>query len=323
MGKKQQDTGTFSNAAEEAELRRINEARERGEDVFGDYDDEPAAAAAPAPAPAAEPAAAPSQAAAADDPPAEDPDGDDEPQAAAAPAAAPAPAEPAQAAAPAAAPAPEPAAPPAQAAPGPVEFQTLTRDELKTQQDALLAKQDKDFAEFDEGTITREEYQKRQRENTQTTMQLAQQAALLEANEQNRLAAQRSTLDRIKTSAKQANLIDYDDEAAAAEFDAALRFVSSVPANQALAFDALADKAHKMVLVQRGVALPAAAPAPASAPAPRVPPAAPITLSQLPAAATPNANGGVDEQLSRLHGQDFEAAIAAMPKDKRDAWMDS
>lgn len=322
MAKKQSiDTGTFTNAADDAEVARIAAAKERGEDVFGDYDDAPTAAAGEKPEDAQ--AAAQTK----DDDLDDDLDGDE-------PAAQPTTEGKADEAA-AAAPAPQGADEAAQTtqeaaveAPAPAQYQTITREELKAKHDDILTKKDKAFEAFDEGMITREDYLKQTRELDGQLLQLATHSALIEANEQNRIAAQNQKLEAIKADAKKAGTIDYNtDESAASEFDAAFQFVAAVPANAKLSFNDLADKAHKMVLAQRGIAAPqqAAAPAPpAPGPAtPRVMPAAPITLSGLPNAETPNANGGVDEQLSRLHGLEFENAIARMPKDKRDAWMDS
>lgn len=319
MPKKQPDTGTFNNAADEAELARIQAAQAAGVDVFGDTDDEPDAAAAPATADANAQAAAD----AVDDQDDTDDDqaGDADPQSAAD-------------TPPEGEPAAEPAAQQADAEPEAVapapQYVTPTRQELQTKRDELLGQKDALFAEFDEGAISREDYLKRQRDLDTQLLTLAEQGALIQANEQALINAQQAKLNSIKALAKASGAIDYDaDESAAAEFDAAMQFVSAIPSNAKLRFNALADKAHAMVLAQRGIAAPQASqnPAPAApAPGPAQPRTMqkpPLTLSGLPNAATANANGGMDDQLSRLHGPAFEAAIASMPKEKRDAWMDS
>jgi hypothetical protein len=52
-------------------------------------------------------------------------------------------------------------------------------------------------------------------------------------------------------------------------------------------------------------------------------PPIPLTLGNVPAAAQPNGTGGINEELSRLNGLDFQERIGAMPKAQRDAWLDS
>jgi hypothetical protein len=308
MVKKKLDTSTFSNAADEAVLADIEKRRAAGEDVFGDEEEGEATAAADAPP---------------GDTPPDDLD-DDTPPAGdatqvgandAKPAAEAAQAPPGDATTPTAA-IDEPAA-----ALAPVVYQTPTRADLEKQRDTLLTEKGKAFDEFDEGTITREQYLARVNAADTSLMDLSAKAALQEANEQTRLAAQDAKLKTIKEAAKKAGVLDYDtDEAAADEFDAAMVFVAKVPANAKLSFDQLADKAHAAVLAQRGITT---APPPPPPPPLRGAPPIPLTLGNVPAAAQPNGTGGINEELSRLNGLDFQERIGAMPKAQRDAWLDS
>lgn len=299
---KKQDTGTFTNAADEQALKDIAKAEASGADPFGDaeFDDKPAAALADEDDTDDDTPDEATAAAAAD---AEDNAADDEP------AATPAAAESA-----------------AEDAPAPASddlYVTPTRAALDQKAEELAVREEKAFADFDEGTITREAYQELQRAFRTENRALAAETALLQANEQQLQRTQQAKLGEIKALAKTQGL-DYDADAdAPLEFDAALRFVASVPKNANLSYAELADKAHATVLAQRGITpKPAAAPAPGAKPRVAAPPP-PMTLARVPAAATANTNGGVDEQLSRLHGLEFEAAIGGMSKAKRDAWMDA
>lgn len=306
---KKHDNSTFENPADKAVLDDISERRALGEDVFGDGDDEAALAAA----------AAAAENGAADDAD-EKADGDekaDEVEAAGDDAAKEEKAEGAEAGK-------EEKAAEIEVEtvePEPVQqFRTVSKEEFETQRKALRTEKNEAFKKLSAGEITEDQYLDIQDRVDDSLMELTSQRALLEANEQNRLNAQQAKLSQIRADAKKAGLIDYGDADTAQEFDAALQFVAAVKSNAGLGFDALADKAHEMVLAQRGIAAkkPDAQPEPG-----RKPPKAPITLSGLPAAATPNGNGGVGEQLSRLDGLDFQDAVGRMSKSQRDAWLDS
>lgn len=318
---KKQDTATFENKADQDVLADIEARRARGEDVFGDGDDDeqPAAQAKDEAkdeadeTDGADDAAEDKQAAADEDEGDDKGEGDeqgDEKEGEQAAQGEGEQQEEQQAAA------DHPETPPP-------EFKTLSKAEFEEQRKTLRAEKNEAFKKFSAGEMTEDEYLTIQDRVDDSLMELTSQRTLLEANEQNRVNAQQTKLKQIREASKKAGLVDYEtDPDAPAEFDAALQFAASLKANASLGFDALADKAHELVLQQRGLSA-APKPAPTPTPAPRQAPKAPITLSRLPAAATPNGAGGAVEQLSRLDGMDFQEAVGRMPRAQRDAWLDS
>lgn len=300
-------TATFENPNDEAALNEIKAAEAAGDDPFGDLDDD---------APAKEPTPAASEPQPGDD------DGDDNEGAAAD--ATPAGAEAATPAAESAA-APEPAAaePAPAAAAEPLRFNTKSPAELKAAQEALLDEQDAAFEKYSDGTLSAKEFSAIQRKVTLELGELTAQHALQQASQQTVEQAQQSAIAALKTRAKP--VLDYDaDPEAVDEFNRSAEMLAANPKNAGLTPAQLFDKAHDLVLHMRGIApaAPIAAAATGKPPA-RQDMAGPITLRTLPAAATPNTTGGVNEELSRLNGLDFEERIGQMSKTQRDAYLDS
>lgn len=324
------DTATFENPADQQVLQETAAALAAGGDPFGDLDD-PTPAPAPSPeggAPA--PAPAPAEATAKDD--ADDLDEPAAPTPAPAPAAeapaAPTPPAPAPEPPPAPAPAPTQAPTPAPApqAPPVLNFRTRPASEIKAEQDALLKRKAEAFQEYSDGTMTAEAFAKVDAEVMQGMLRIGSEMTLAQASAQTVAATEESAIEAIKQTSKAAGHIDYDaDPAAVDQFNAAVDLVAKDPRAAKMSLDEFYGKAHSLVLTMRGISAggaPSPAPAPAPAPA-RQDMAPPTTLRNVPAAATPNTGGGLTEQLSRLSGQEFEAALAAMPKAQRDAWMDT
>jgi len=213
----------------------------------------------------------------------------------------------------------EDAAPAAPADP----YRTLTKEAIADQRAALRAEKQKAFSDFDEGVIDRSAYLAIESRVDDSLEELTAQRTLQQANEQTRLAAQEAKLAAIAQAAKQDGSIDYSDPAAADEFNAALQFVASIKANAAMNFDRLADKAHTMVLAQRGIVAPkpaaVAAPAVAAPPAPKVPRQVPPTLMGLPQAGAPPVGDDLMTQFSALDDPDAaEAMLERMPAARRD-----
>lgn len=314
------DTGHFENPADAEAAKQVAAGLAAGEDVFGDNDNDDGTpmTGAPAPAPAAEatpPAAAPA---------AEDLDADEnleaqdnasttQTQEATPPAPAPAPA-----------PTPAPAPPV-------LQFKTKTPAELAAAQKALLDKKAEAFDKYSVGTMTAAEYSAVDSEVMLGLMGIASEAALAQANTQTALNASEQALADVKALAKSQGLVDYEaDESAGVQFDNVVDMLAKDPKMAALSDAEFFSKAHNLVLTMRGHTPPttgnAPAPAPATTPTPATPRqdmTGPITLRTMPAAATPNTNGGVTEQLGRLNGLDFEDAVGAMPRQQRDQWLDS
>ena len=185
------------------------------------------------------------------------------------------------------------------------------------------------------------------------TAQRIRSETLSEANVQNQQAMQQSEIRRLIARAKAD--VDYSkDTKAQKNFDVALRTLQADPDNAALEFGELVDEAHRVVLALRGgvgkvqvdpavaaAAVPVVAPvvkdvkavkaatpaAPVAAALEKVPdrqPAekAPVTLRGLPVASTPNSNGDVIEQMSRLSGQAYQDAFAKLSPQQRRSLVD-
>lgn len=186
------------------------------------------------------------------------------------------------------------------------------------------------------------------------TAQRIRSETLSEANVQNQQAMQQSEIRRLIARAKAD--VDYSkDTKAQKSFDVALRTLQADPDNAALEFGDLVNEAHRVVLALRGgvgkvdATVPAAAAvtvqvvapvvkeakvvkaesavAPAPVPAEKVAdrqPAekAPVTLRGLPVASTPNSNGDVIEQMSRLSGQAYQDAFAKLSPQQRRSLVD-
>jgi hypothetical protein len=185
------------------------------------------------------------------------------------------------------------------------------------------------------------------------TAQRIRSETLSEANVQNQQAMQQSEIRRLIARAKAD--VDYSkDTKAQKSFDVALRTLQADPDNAALEFGDLVDEAHRVVLALRGgvgkvqvdpavaaAAVPVFAPAvketkavkavtpvaPVAAALEKVPdrqPAekAPVTLRGLPVASTPNSNGDVIEQMSRLSGQAYQDAFAKLSPQQRRSLVD-
>lgn len=347
-------TGSFENPADKAVLAALpQDADERNAFLDGDDTaDAPAAATAEAPAPAAVAPAPAAEAAEAEvaaalkNAPADELDDDlaGAPPAAPVEAAAPAQAaQAAQAAASAAPPAEAPAAPAAEAtpaaapvpqpAPAPLPYKTRTPAEIQAERDRLMAEKAEAFEKYSDGSLTPKEYMAIDAKVSDGITGLASELALMQANQQQAINSAQQAIHAVKVLAKTQGTVDYDaDEEARTLFNATAEALEKVPSFAALDNDTFYARVHQQVLALRGVA-PTAAPTPAPAPAATAAPAAPaaarampeppLTLRGVPAASTSNTNGGLNEELGRLSGLDFERRIAQLPREQRDAWMDS
>jgi hypothetical protein len=319
------DASTFTNPADAAVLEGIRAAQAAGEDPFGDND--PVETAQPA---AEQVAAAADEGTAPPDGGADDANNLDELGEPAAEAGTEGLQQQQQEQAAQAAPAPNPAAPPPPAAPPAapqpfaLQFKTRPAAELQALQAQLMEKKAKAFQQYSDSEIEAAEFAKIDAEVMQGLLQLTQEQTLASAQQQTALQTSQQALDRFKLHAKtpEGGAIDYTtDAAAAAAFDAQSQVLGAMPEYAALPDGEFFARVHSMVLTMRGVTPKAAAPTPPAARADAK--AGIITLRNLPAAATPNAGGGVTEQLSRLQGLDFQDAVSRMPKGQRDAWLDS
>lgn len=327
-------TAHFENPADAEAAKTVAEGLAAGVDVFGDFDDEATSTStAAAPAPAAAAADATDAGASADEAGQDlDDAGDTASQEAAAAAAEDAAAAQAAEASRQAANEADQAAkatpdqPAAQAqAQAPQPFKVKSAQELAEAEKALMTEKAEAFEKYSNGTMTAAEYSEVDSRVMKGLIALASETALANANAQTALQASEQALANVKQLAKTQGL-DYDaNQEAATQFDNVVEMLSKDPVAAALSDADFFSKAHATVLLLRGMTPTAQAPAPAPAAAakPRQDMTGPITLRQIPAAATPNATGGVVEQLSRLDGLDFEDAVGVMPRQQRDQWLDS
>lgn len=211
----------------------------------------------------------------------------------------------------------EPAVP---AAPAP-RYAVKAPEDADAKIAALEAKDAAAFKQLLEGEIDADAYAAVKTETGKEIRQIERAVAraetLAEANEQHAAAEQETAINLIKVQAKKAGL-DYDsDVKAQRQFNAMVDAVASDPDNSSMTPAQIYAEANKAVYALRGLkhdaSAPAPSPAPAAAPAaPRTAPAAPPTLRGLPAAAQSQGAGGIDDQLSRLSGAEFEAAYSKL-----------
>lgn len=136
-------------------------------------------------------------------------------------------------------------------------------------------------------------------------------------NRQQQMTYQTRVLRNLAEQSKKAGQLDYHDPKVGAAFDRMLSAVAGDPENEGKSYAEVAQLAHDALCAVRGVKTAAVAAAPAAAPAAaaaaaRKPPAAPVTLRNLPAAATPNTGGDALQAISNLKGQAYQDAFARL-----------
>lgn len=148
------------------------------------------------------------------------------------------------------------------------------------------------------------------------TAQRIRAETLQEANVQTQAVYQQREIQKLITKAKAD--VDYTtDTKAAKQFDMALNAISQDEDNAGRDYSELLTEAHKVVLALRGVV--SKGTQVEDAIKSRIPEGKPpVTLRNLPAASTPNANGNMLDQIGRLKGQDYQDAYAKLtPAQKR------
>lgn len=178
--------------------------------------------------------------------------------------------------------------------------------DFATQRAALNAEKAKGLKDLMDGVIEPEAYSAIEAVVSEKLDALTVRRTLHEANVQAEQQTQGNALDALMAAAKKAGEVDYGaDTKAAKQFDAAMAMLAE-PGDTRSYAEQVAD-AHKAVLAIRGVK-----PAAPTAAKPRENGKGPMTLRNVPAAATPNTGGGWQEQLASLSGQDYEAAFARL-----------
>jgi len=192
--------------------------------------------------------------------------------------------------------------------PAPARFQTADRKALDTDRATLLADKAKNLKSLMDGEMTPEDYAAKETEIASRLEAITVQRTLIEANAQNETNALRSAVSEIMETAKDEGTLDYlADKKAQSQFDLAFNMLRADPDNAKRSPRALAREAHASVLAIRGISKAAATPAATKPPA-REPGKAPITLRDVPAAATANAGGTKLDAVGQLRGQDFQNA---------------
>jgi len=196
---------------------------------------------------------------------------------------------------------------PAQAAP---RYKAGDPADFATQRAELNALKAKGLKDLMDGVIEPEAYSAIEADVSEKLDALTVRRTLHEANVQTEQQTQGDALGALMDAAKKAGEVDYADPKAAKQFDVAMTMLAE-PGDTRSYAEQVAD-AHKAVLAIRGVKKTeptAAENAAALAAKPRENGKGPMTLRNVPAAATPNTGGGWQEQMASLSGQEYEAAF--------------
>ena len=215
---------------------------------------------------------------------------------------------------------------PAVAAPA---YQAAIPEDYKAQRTDLLKAKAEAMKKLMDGEIGAEEFAAEESRISDAledlTAQRIRAETLIEANQQTQAAHQQRAIQRLIQQSK--TQVDYAADAKAQrQFDTALQSISADPDNSWRDFAELIQEAHRVVLALRGIPVTqgaAVASALLTKAADRQPEGKPpVTLRNIPAASTPNANGDMLDQLSRLSGPAYEEAFARLSPAQKRALLD-
>lgn len=208
-------------------------------------------------------------------------------------------------------------------------YQAAVPEDYKAQRTDLLKAKSEAMKKLMDGELDAEEFAVEESRISDALEELTAQRiraeTLIEANQQSQAAYQQRAIQRLVQQSKAQ--IDYTADAKAQrQFDTALQAISVDPDNTGKDFADLLQEAHRVVLALRGIPVTkgeAVASAVAKAATTRQPEGKPpVTLRNIPAASTPNANGDMLDQLGRLSGQEYEAAYARLSPAQKRALLD-
>jgi hypothetical protein len=214
----------------------------------------------------------------------------------------------------------------------PLNFNVNAPEDYKTARSTLLAEKADAMAKLMNGEIDAAEYAQIETRVMDGLEDLSAQRiraeTLQELNTQSAAKTQTQVIQQLVAST--AAQVPYATDAKAQrQFDMALQQVAADPDNAGKSFADLANEAHTVVLALRGIAKPKqktpeelAAEAAAAAAARKPDGTPPVTLRSLPAASTANTGGDIIEQLSRLSGQEYEAAYNKLTPQQKAALLD-
>ena len=156
------------------------------------------------------------------------------------------------------------------------------------------------------------------------TAQRIRAETLIEANQQLQAQTQQKSLQRLIAQTK--DQVDYmADPKAQKQFDMALNTLGADPDNAGRDYADMIAEAHKVVCALRGIPLTKGeqvAQAVQQQATRKPKDAPPVTLRNMPAASTPNANGDMLEQMGRLTGPAYEEAFNRLTPAQRKALLD-
>jgi hypothetical protein len=221
----------------------------------------------------------------------------------------------------------------------PQRYQAEVPQDYKEKRTELIKSKSELMKKLMDGDIDADEYATEELRISTELEDLAAQRiraeTLLEANQQAQAQEQSKAIQAIIRRAK--GTIEYlTDPKAQKQFDAAMSVVSAGDDGD-LTYAQMAEKAHEMVLMARGIQQAAPANKGAStstgdqpnedgkgakAAARKADGVPPVTLRGIPAASTPNANGDLMDQLGRLNGQSYEEAFAKLSPAQRARMLD-
>lgn len=212
----------------------------------------------------------------------------------------------------------------------PTRFNAEPPKDYKVQRDALTTEKATAMKQLMDGEIDAEQYAAIESgiaDKLETLMaQRIRAETLQEANLQNDAAYTQRELRKLAKAVKAE--VDYSDPKAAKQFDLVLTAMQADPDNAGRDYGDLIQDVHKTVAAMRGVQTKKAdtttTTTTTSTEAPNRSAGAtpPVTLRNLPAAATPNAGGGVLDQMGRLHGPEYEAAFSKLTPQQRAVLLD-
>lgn len=211
----------------------------------------------------------------------------------------------------------------------PLNFAAQVPQDYKAQRQALMAEKNQAMGKLMEGEIDASEFAAIDARVADALEDLTaariRAETLQEASAQSHAQYQQQQIASLAHASKKSGEIDYvADATAQIQFDIAITGLKADPDNAGKDFAELVQQAHTAVLAMRGIAKKtAAAPASAAPPADRKPEGqVPVTLRNLPAAASSNTGGSITDQLATLKGPEYETAFAKLTPQQRAAMLD-
>ncbi len=211
----------------------------------------------------------------------------------------------------------------------PLNFNVNAPTDYKTARTTLLTEKAEAMAKLMGGEIDAAEYAQIETRVMDSLEDLSAQRiraeTLQEVNTQSAAQSQSAVIQALIKST--AEVVPYATDAKAQrQFDIALNGLSADPEMTGKSFAELAKEAHKVVLALRGISeKPPAKTAEelAAVAAARIPDGKPpVTLRSIPPAATANTGGNITDALSRLSGQEYEAAYNKLTPSQKAALLD-